>query len=60
MTTTELSIVLTSCIAAIKSHVIKYCGTVCLGPSFRPWTELSWAEFYVGRVDLGGVGFGPS
>ena len=20
----------------------------CLGPSFGPWTELSWAEFYLG------------
>ena len=23
-------------------------------------TELSWAEFYVARVDLGRVGYGPS
>ena len=28
-TTTELSILLTSCLAAIKNHVIKYCTTVC-------------------------------
>ena len=27
-TTTELSIVLTSCLTAIKNHVIKYCKTV--------------------------------
>ena len=27
-TTTELSILLTSCLTAIKSHVIKYCTTV--------------------------------
>ena len=27
-TTTELSILLTSCITAIKNHVIKYCTTV--------------------------------
>ena len=60
MTTTELSIVLTSCLTAIKSHVIKYSGTVCLGPIFGPWAELSWAEFHVGRVGLGGVGFGPN
>ena len=28
-TTTELSILLTSCLTAIKNHVIKYCTTVC-------------------------------
>ena len=27
-TTTELSILLTSCLTAIKNHVIKYCTTV--------------------------------
>ena len=27
-TTTELSIILTSCLTAIKKHVIKYCTTV--------------------------------
>ena len=27
-TTTELSIILTSCLTAIKNHVIKYCTTV--------------------------------
>ena len=27
-TTTELSIILTSCLTAIKEHVIKYCTTV--------------------------------
>ena len=27
-TTTELSIILTSCLTAIKNHVIKYCETV--------------------------------
>ena len=27
-TTTELSIILTSCLTAIKKHVIKYCKTV--------------------------------
>ena len=27
-TTTELSILLTSCLSAIKNHVIKYCTTV--------------------------------
>ena len=27
-TTTELSILLTSCLTAIKNHVIKYCATV--------------------------------
>ena len=27
-TTTELSILFTSCLAAIKNHVIKYCTTV--------------------------------
>ena len=27
-TTTELSILLTSCLTAIKNHVIKYCKTV--------------------------------
>ena len=27
-TTTEFSILLTSCLAAIKNHVIKYCSTV--------------------------------
>ena len=28
-TTTELSILLTSCLTATKNHVIKYCTTVC-------------------------------
>ena len=27
-TTTELSVLLTSCLTAIKNHVIKYCTTV--------------------------------
>ena len=27
-TTTELSILLTSCLTAIKNHVIKYCTTI--------------------------------
>ena len=27
-TTTELSIILTSCLKAIKTHIIKHCGTV--------------------------------
>ena len=27
-TTTELSIILTSCLSSIKNHVIKYCETV--------------------------------
>ena len=27
--TTELSILLTSCLTAIKNHVIKYCTSVC-------------------------------
>ena len=29
-TATELSILLTSCLTAIKKHVIKYCTFVCL------------------------------
>ena len=29
-TTTELSIILTSCLTAIKDHVVKYCETVLI------------------------------
>ena len=29
-------------------------------PSFASWAELAWADFYVGRVGMGRVGFGPS
>ena len=30
------------------------------GPSFASWAELAWADFHVGRVCMGRVGFGPS
>ena len=37
-----------------------YIWRSCLGPSFGPWAELSLAKFYLGPVDMGRVGFGPS
>ena len=30
------------------------------GPSFASWAEVACDEFYVGRVGMGRVGFGPS
>ena len=35
-------------------------GPSWLGPSFESWAELARADFYVGRVGMGRVGFGPS
>ena len=43
--TTELSILLTSCLTAIKNHVIKYCKTVYK----RNGTNLFWSIKYSGE-----------
>ena len=45
-TTTELSIVLTSCLTAIKNHVIKYCTTVYE----RNGTNLFWSIKKSGEI----------
>ena len=39
-TTTELSILLTSCLTAIKKHVIKYCTTVYEGNGKKIFTSI--------------------
>ena len=53
--TTELSKLLTSCLTAIKSHVIRYCETVC-GTSGKNWF---WSVKNSGGVlgELGCRGF---
>ena len=45
-TTTELSILLTSCLTAIKNHVIKYCTTVYE----RNGTNLFWSIKNSGEI----------
>ena len=45
-TTPELSILLTSCLTAIKNHVIKYCTTVCE----RNGKKLSWSIKNSGEI----------
>ena len=45
-TTTELSILLTSCLTAIKNHVIKYC-TIVYGRNGR---NLFWSIKYSGEI----------
>ena len=44
--TTELSILLTSCLTAIKNHVIKYCATVYE----RNGTNLFWSIKHSGKI----------
>ena len=46
VTTTELSILLTSCLTAIKNHVIKYCITVYE----RNGKKLFWSIKYLGEI----------
>ena len=45
-TTTELSILLTSCLTAIKNHVIKYCTTVYE----RNGKKLFWSNKNSGEI----------
>ena len=45
-TTTELSILMTSCLTALKNHVIKYCKTV----KERNGKTLFWSIKYSGKI----------
>ena len=45
-TTTELSILLTSCLTAIKNHVIKYCTTVYE----RNGKKIFWSIEHLGEI----------